>query len=32
MIHYRTIASPLGDVLLRVEGGCLTGANLAGQK
>lgn len=32
MIHYRTITGPLGDVLWRAEGGCLTGAFFAGQK
>lgn len=32
MIHYQTLTGPLGDVLLRAEGGCLTGAFFAGQK
>lgn len=32
MIHYRTMAGPLGEILLRAEGDCLTGLFFAGQK
>lgn len=32
MIHYRSMSSPLGDVLLRAEDGHLTGMFFAGQK
>lgn len=32
MIHYRSMSSPLGDVLLRAEDGHLTGVFFSGQK